>query len=488
MSESGSPADRPLFDVLRQLRGRVATGALELESGGTRRRLFLREGELHLPGVHPLARQLRERLEALGRQPALARDPGEPLFDLIERIAEVLADWKPDRWEFHEGLAHLPAELAGPLPTARLLMAGAVAGLDDAAIEARVAAAGQRWVAVPGLPASRDPLGPLPEELFVLERLRLPMPVGELAADSPIPRAELLRCLLRLAAAGAVRPHRPGEAATPARGHEREFVARISERIGRNLEEHPLALDPERYRTLIADLLSRHGGLDHYELLGVSASATAVQIQAAFERLARLAHPTNATRFGSAGSESALAILFERATRAYETLMDPERRRVYNERELIDVPASGPTGTRRETERREVGRTQFQRAQAYAGAGDFHNAILLLEQAVQTDPRSEYWAMLGRLQARNPAWKSRALESFRHALLTDPQNADAHFASAQFYEQLGEIDRARVQYQATVRLDPGHLEAAARLASIDERRAATQTKGAGLLSRFFRRT
>jgi curved DNA-binding protein CbpA len=460
---------------------------LEIVAGGATRRLHVREGAVYLPATHPLARQLGERLAAIAREPALGRQPEEPLRGLVERIAEVLVEWRPERWRFDEGLQHLPGDLVGPLPTAGLLMAGAVAGLAPAAVEALLKRGGERWVAAASLTGG-DPVGPLPEELFLLERLRLPMTLRELADGSPVPREVLLRTLLGLAAAGAVHVHRSGQPVAPAPAEQRDFVSQISERIGRGLREEPLALEPEAYRTLIADLLSRHGGLDHYELLGIPAGAGNDQVQAAFERLARLAHPSNATRFGSPGSESALAILFERATLAYETLMDPERRRVYNQRELIEMTvAPHAESTQRGQERREIGRDQYQRAQAYASSGDVHNAILMLEQAVQTDPRPAYWTLLGRLQARNPSWRNRAQRSFLQALQLDPRDADAHFASAQFFEQLGERERALSHYQTTVRLDPGHLEAAARLAALGERRTEHGGQGVGLLARWFKR-
>lgn len=488
MSPVAPFAGRPLFEILRQLCARGATGVLEFEIDGGLRRLYLREGELHLPGAHPLARRLSELLAAPGAPDAPDREATAALLELVERIADVLAEWQPARWQFREGLAHLPANLVGPLPTVRLLMAGAVVGLDEPALEARFAGLSGPWVADVSR-AMTAPPGFLPEELFLLERLRLPTAIRDLIAESPIPAAALRRALLRLAAVGAVHPRVPGgrsAAASPAE-EQREFVARIAERIARDLAERPLELDAERYRTLIADLLGRHGGLDHYELLGVSPGAGSDQIQAAFERLARLSHPVNAPRFGNAGSEGALAVLFESATRAYETLMDPEQRRAYNEREMIDVPAAAASGEQREAERRTIARDQFQRAQAYVKAGDLHNAISLLEQAVQTDPRAEYWIGLGRLQAHNPGWKDRALESFRRALLLEPQNAEGHYASAQFFEQQGELERARSLYQTAVRIDPGHLEAVARLAALDARRAEKTTKGRGLVARFVRR-
>lgn len=479
------PAPTTLLALLLGLRERRATGALEIEIAGQKRRLYVVEGELHLPGSHPLAQRVAERLADLRERRGATPDPADPLFEMLQRIGELLADWNFDRSEFRPGLGALPPDLVGPLPTLRVLGVLAAAGLDEAEVERRLGNPGARLIAAPIVP---DPtgIGPPPEEALLLERLRLPMSVGEVLEGSPVPRPVLANHLARLLALGAVR-RADGAEPVPAPAADREFLTRIAERIERGLTERPLVLTVEEHRERAADLLARHGGLDHYELLGVTPAAGIEEIQAAFEDVARLAHPSNASRLGLPAGERALGVLFEAATRAYGTLMDPERRRLYNERQLIDLPTGGPTGERREAERREIARSRYERAQAYASAGDIHNAILLLEQAVQTDARSEYWAALARLQARNPSWVDRALASYRQAIQLDPNNAEVRFAAGQLFEQLGDLDRARTQYGAALRLNPSHFEANARMSEMTGAREAKRSSKGGLLSRFFRR-
>lgn len=61
----------------------------------------------------------------------------------------------------------------------------------------------------------------------------------------------------------------------------------------------------------------------YYEVLGVPRNAEEQQIRQAFRRLARQLHPDS----GSQGSTER----FREVTEAYRTLMDPERRRRYDE-------------------------------------------------------------------------------------------------------------------------------------------------------------
>jgi tetratricopeptide (TPR) repeat protein len=495
---SGDLAERPILEVLRAVHAHGASGLLELDPSGHRRRLFFVNGELHLPGSHPLARKLGEQLATLRAAQATAmvgQEHLEParrrLLDLIERIVGVVLEWRRGAYRFVGAPSALPEDLVGPLPTRRLLMVGATQGAAEAELLRRLGGESARLVAAPAeelIP--RDLLGFAPEEAFLLERLRLPMSVAELGCEGPVSRTDLVRRLAQLVAVGLVTsaPERgvpaPVEAETE---QDAAVVRRLGDRIARLLADEPLQLEPEAHRARLADLLARSGGLNHYEMLEVGTSASTEEVHAGYERVGRLAHPVNAPRLGLVGKEGALQLLFERATRAYVTLIDPERRRVYNLTELIDLAATPVSSSERKEERRQVARKSFERGIAYAAASEFHFAVEMLEQAVRADPRAEYHAALGRVQSRNPNWRQRAVESYRAAIELEPDNASVRYALGQLFEQAGDEDRARVQFAAVVRLEPHHLEAAERLAKLMEKRAG-RPDGGGLFDRIFRRS
>ena len=180
-------------------------------------------------------------------------------------------------------------------------------------------------------------------------------------------------------------------------------------------------------------------------------------------------------------------MLFERAVRAYEALIDPLRRQEYNRRQGIVAPGTSPSGEAREREAEAVARDQFERALAYAAAGDNHSAVQLLEQVARTDERVEYWSALARVQARNPGWLQRSLESHRRALQLDPENPEVRFAMGDVFERMGELDRARAQFAAALRANPDHFEAVERIRRIEQRRKEESPRRRGLLSRLFGR-
>jgi hypothetical protein len=189
------------------------------------------------------------------------------------------------------------------------------------------------------------------------------------------------------------------------------------DRIARRLEEEPPDLSPTAQRELVADLLRQGGEASFYQRLAVAPTATALEVHEAYDRVARLVHPRNARRLGLEGREGVLEVLFEEVTQAYLTLSHPERRKRYD-RELgpaLWKSAHLAAGQRKE-EARTLARRYCERAMELAATDEYHFAIELAQQAVQIDARPEYFALLGRLQAKNPRWLRDAARNLRRAL------------------------------------------------------------------------
>lgn len=187
----------------------------------------------------------------------------------------------------------------------------------------------------------------------------------------------------------------------------------FSERIARSLAERPLQLLPQEHREHVAELLRQLGEGTLYHLLGIDPGSGAREVYDAYERTARLVHPSHARRLGLDGREGVLDLLFEQVTRAYLTLSDPERRKAYD-REA--GPARWTALKAGSASREEEARRRFERAQALAAAEEYHSAIELLQQAVRLAPGAEVYALLGLLQARNPQWSEEAATNLERAL------------------------------------------------------------------------
>ncbi|MFN7940578.1 MAG: DUF4388 domain-containing protein [Thermoanaerobaculia bacterium] len=485
-SSYGSLSERSIFELVRSFHLARATGVLEIEQTGQRRRLFFRAGEIFLSGSHPLARKLAESTAALRAAGSSERDSAarQALLELVERITRVFGEWKSGKFRFLTEPAS-STDLVGPLPTKRLIMLGAVLGCEEAELLQRLGGPRARLVAESSVAEGADLLGYSPEELFLLERLRQAMDLAQLLAESPIARADLLRRLTQLKAVGLVRESDSAPMAGEPGPADLELVGRFSDRIADQLRASPIDLKSEAYRQRIAELLATSGGWNHYELFGISPSAGQDDVHAAYERHARLVHPANAARLGLPGKESTLAMLFERATQAYLTLSDPERRRQYNVDQMIDAGSVEVSGTARVEEQKVTARKLFERARELAGRMEYHFAGELLTQAVKIDARPDYWILLAQIQARNPNWLRRAVDSYRAALELQPKQPEVRYALGQIYEELGEVERARVQYSGALRDDPSHAGAATRLQALLA--AGKKLQQGGLLDRLFGR-
>ncbi|HLF56918.1 MAG TPA: DnaJ domain-containing protein, partial [Thermoanaerobaculia bacterium] len=267
-----------------------------------------------------------------------------------------------------------------------------------------------------------------------------------------------------------------------------KLVELLRARIGASLRERPLGLLDDALQRRLEALARGASAMNHYELLGVKLDAEESEIQAAFEGLARLVHPSHAERPGVILSSGELDGLFERAVAAMRTLGDPALRAVYDDSHGFSRAPDQDSSDRR-LEIAELARREFERARYEERNGDLHSALVLYEQAAAMAPSAEHWLGLARLQAKNPAWGGRALESFRRALELDPQRAgEIRFAMAGVLERSGKLDEAVSYYQSALQgpaSPAGAREALERLAGQGhgkEPRAA-----GGRLGRLFRR-
>lgn len=200
----------------------------------------------------------------------------------------------------------------------------------------------------------------------------------------------------------------------PSPGVSEEELRLFDERISRSLAERPQDIPFDAHRERIAALVREMGEATYYRFLGIEVTSPALEIHEAYQRTARLVHPRNAARVGLEGREDVLQVLFERATEAYLTLSDRDRRKRYDREmgpRLWEQPSSGSVVSRRE----EAARL-FERAKALAANDELHPAVELLREAVRTTPKAEYVSLLGMLEAKNPHWLRSAEQNLQRAL------------------------------------------------------------------------
>lgn len=405
-------------------------------------RVIVRGRELFLDADDPLA----SRVSAWLGQPKGAR--GAELRALSAELAarlRAIVTREPCR---------APAEgAAGPLPTAAVLMEAASLG-DPETLLAALGGPACRYRAGTDRRALFELPGLDPESMFLLSRFDGGETVDRAVRQAGLGRGRALQILARLRSVGLLVPFEDGPVADTT---EADTVRRFSDRIGQGLVDEPVRIAPELHRSRVSELLAAYGGRNHYELLEVAPSATVEEVHAAYERLARLIHPSHARRL-ELTSAAPLEMLFERATEAYRVLTDPDRRSRYNLERDIDVVEHKSAAERRDEQRRLAGE-HLQRARQLAAGEQFHYAIELLREAVRLDPRAETYALLGACLAHNSMRRPEAVAAYTRAAELDPGDAGSRVALGQLCEALGDVERARAWYIQAVELSPGLPEA-----------------------------
>ncbi|HEX2254122.1 MAG TPA: DnaJ domain-containing protein, partial [Thermoanaerobaculia bacterium] len=464
--------------LVRRIHRERRSGTVEVELPEGRRRLAFLDGEMHLAADHPLAARLAPLLPVWPPPPERAREAAPATAEvraLMARIAFLLASW--DRGEARlvpEGESGAEeGALVGPLPTVFLLMEWAAA-IDEEGLLAELGGSQSVLSAREPEDVAAATAARLldPHAAVLYSRLGRPTSVADLLRQSGTGRTGLLADVARLRAAGLVSVEAAAEAedtaavpALAARAVPPDVLRRYAERIRRDLDSRPLALDPESHRSRVADLLTRSGGASAYELLGVGHAADGQEVHEAYVRLARVTHPRHAARLELAGGERPLWLLFEQVTGAYLTLSQPERRRRYDAR-LSIVPEVAPPVAARPEEERRLARSYYERAAALVDAEDFHFAVELLRQAVHTHPRPEYYVLLGRVQAKNPNWLRHALDSYRRAMELGADDPRISVALGRICEEMGQADEARRHFEAALARAPSDPEARAGMARL----------------------
>ena len=95
-----------------------------------------------------------------------------------------------------------------------------------------------------------------------------------------------------------------------------------------------------------------------------------------------------------------------------------------------------PAPARRLEETRDVAESYHKRALELIATDDYYLAIELLREAVRIAPQAELYALLGRLQSKNPRWLRASAESLQQALALGSKDTELSAALHEVQERL----------------------------------------------------
>lgn len=114
--------------------------------------------------------------------------------------------------------------------------------------------------------------------------------------------------------------------------------------------------------------------------------------------------------------------------------------------------------------RRATARSHYQEGRRLLALKRYHEAINLLTEAVRLDEaQASFHRALGQAYARNPQWRSSAIEHLEEAARLDEFDDETHFALGELYEQEGRHHDAVREFEKVLALEPNHARARQKL-------------------------
>lgn len=473
----GALAQTPLPQVLRRIFLEGLKGTLTLVRGDETRHLFFEKGELRTAtssregqrigaflkrrgwitdqdlswALETVAKQGRARLGKILVEKGLVSRAvlDAEMRRLVEEIVFSTFEWEDGEYRFQSSTGVLDPDVALSLSTAAIIVEG-IRRLPESDIFRERLGEGRR---VPGLasdPMSRYQYLPLtPQEAYLLSRIDGVFDLDSLLKIGGTSRGATAKTLYALLSCGIVEwkkegvPAVVGQAKGGFEGLNVEVAAGPAERSPGHAE-------------LVRNTYRRIDWLTHYELLGITPTATAEEINEAYFERSRLFHPDLRHREDLRPFEKELAAVFDRLKAAYEALSDQGRRTEYDTSQAsAPVPVAVAETSSDPEARRELAAQSFRRAKQLIAEKDFHPAVEMLREAIRFVPdNAEYRYCLAHVEMKNAHWVHRGIDNLVEAARLEPRRKDYLREAAQALLRNGRSKDAEPFAQRLASLDP----------------------------------
>jgi curved DNA-binding protein CbpA len=235
-------------------------------------------------------------------------------------------------------------------------------------------------------------------------------------------------------------------------------------------EEPPTDKDKERLDEVKAQA-EQLSGLDYYEILKVSKSASESDIKRSYFDMARKYHPDSFERELDQESRKMIEDVFAYVTKAYQTLINKEKREEY------DSASEAPEEEEDLSRKAEI---KFRQGKTLFNMKRYEDAVILLEEAVRlSSSKGRFYLLLALTESKIPTFRRKAEQDFLKAIELESFNPEGYVGLGLFYKDEGFKTRAKKQFRRALEIDPEHNVA---LRELEELSEGEEKKGKGLLS------
>lgn len=480
-----------LFALLHKIYSVRMTGKLQLVFGRVEKQLFFDGGQLVFAASSDRQDSLGEMMLRAG---ALTQSQFEAADELVQtgqrfgsaicemglfsvdeivgwvqrqliQITASVLDYPSCRYYFFSSLEkNVVPEVGIPAPLGKLLLE-AVRRAKDLPLE-HLAADGELWIDISADPVLRYQAVELNEsERKVLGSISEAIAAKELLGRNGLPKdaARGLYALLVLGTVVCVLKAVEAETRASEPAPQREPEPKAARAAAADDAE-----SRKQFEEDVRKLLEVGEKGSFYDLLGVTSTSTAEQVKESFHAMARKYHPDR--HMGRSEWVGLLQDLMARLTTAYKTLVNEEKRAIYDKR----LAAEGAfTLGQEKSETEETVEDCLAQAKQYLRAHNFAGSILCLRKCVELAPDvAKYHAILARSLAAVPQYRQDAVHHFKRAIELDQWNTSTYFQFGELYEVMRLPWRAVPLYRKILEIDPEHSKALERLGTLEEQEEA----------------
>ncbi|MBM4779000.1 MAG: DnaJ domain-containing protein [Archangiaceae bacterium] len=293
---------------------------------------------------------------------------------------------------------------------------------------------------VPSYPGAPPPPGAQPAR---------PPPVMPQAAPAPVAPARPV-----ITAAGPVIA--PPAAAPPANAAPPRIAAPVVAPTVAPAAVQNFTADIKR----LTDLLATMKKQNHFEVLAVTKDSPASAVKVAYFKLAKDHHPDTVPAGAPEALHKLKVDIFARIGEAHRTLSDENLKKEY-----VAELESGGAGEKIDVSKLLQAEEYFQKGKILIQARKYPEAFKMFDDAIALTPEGDPEAYTWRGYARfftfpdKKAGLVEAMKDVTNCLKRNPNVVAAHFHQGMMHKILGDMAAAKKHFQATVKLDPKHIDA-----------------------------
>ncbi len=219
----------------------------------------------------------------------------------------------------------------------------------------------------------------------------------------------------------------------------------------------------------IKNVLKLYAGIDsmdYYQVLDISKEASTIEIKKAYFNAARKYHPDLFSRDLPKEIREKIDDVFDKVTKCYHTLIDPDKRRKYDEEGAKEEEKEKEEAPAKKAEMR------FRQGKKLYDQGQYERAIAYLQAAVRLDKdKSGYYLLLALTQSKIDAYQRNAEMNFRNAVRLEPWNPNGYVGLGMLYKKASLKVKAANQFKKALEVDPGNKGAQKALTELEGKKA-----------------